>query len=295
MTEEELLACASVQDLYYCKNGNVYSQNYKDKCVYALYSQDTEKVKNNCHFIVLPYNPISIQLNSTTFLINHGQHVRAQLRCDGKKEESVLIEGRVKITLDEGCQLITPKAILESSLNVWSDPIKVIEKPIHLGSVLTEEELQLLKNAPSFMSGIDRKKLQFGIPTHDIIDGYKARLVSTSLSISFGLGIGLLALALLIILWRRWVHFRKRKTRKENKAERRKRETADMEMEERTGPTAAALPLIEEAPVTEERSVHSSSRPAEAAQKEQESQFCPIWSCDDLGRDSFGRFRFKIP
>ena len=115
MTEEELINCDRNQDLYYCRNGNIYDQNYKQSCVFALYSQDTHLIKENCHFYVIPYHPVSLQLNSTTFLVNHGKQVQAQIRCHGHKETTVLLQGRTRVTLSKGCQMITAKAILESS------------------------------------------------------------------------------------------------------------------------------------------------------------------------------------
>ena len=65
--ENLLTTCKQIDLLFYCENTNIYTLTFKNNCLYSLFTQEVNLIKQNCQFEMIPYQPFIVQLNSTTF------------------------------------------------------------------------------------------------------------------------------------------------------------------------------------------------------------------------------------
>ena len=210
-SDRQLQQCQRAGSLYYCVRENTYDKTFQKTCVYALFARSTRLVKKNCHYDIIPAQPIVLQLNSTNFLTYQGVNVSAELRCIEKPDQRVIFSGQVLLHISEGCRLITPAAVLDSTMNVWGNPVSVLKHDFKLEELLNSNEWDVLMNADSYLVNLDRNKLKQGIPLTDIIDGYNQRLTTTYISIVFASVLCLVVITVLVIIWRRLVHLQKRR------------------------------------------------------------------------------------
>ena len=211
MSTQELAECNRFDTLYFCDNKSIYEKATQHACLFTLFTKEVSAVKRNCHFQLINYRPISIQLNDTSFIIDHSvTEEKAEVQCVTGEETSITLKGRQIINLRPGCWLNTKEARFESSLLVSGAPEKLVLKSLQMHDVLTVEEQYVLNNFQDIANTLDWDKLAVGVSTSDVINGYKSRLVTQTMSISFGVAIVILLIPILWLLWRRWMHVRKR-------------------------------------------------------------------------------------
>lgn len=103
MREESLLDCVKFGQTYHCENNNVVNKNVSRSCLFTLFSQQLDALKNRCNLLLSSPEESVIQLDESTYRLLVPKNQLLTVTCSNGTTTSRKIQGSLIINLQPGC------------------------------------------------------------------------------------------------------------------------------------------------------------------------------------------------
>jgi hypothetical protein len=208
LSDKDLHDCEKRLQLLYCPKSNYYDRRTSTSCLFSLYKNQIDNIKDNCEFTPVIKDDKLIQLSPQQYVLFQPKPQILQKSCifDSPRDKhsfAQLTSGLVRVTVEPGCTAKTPSFLFEGSFTFFGDVIKIDTNFISDLSFVTDADYDALEayfqetynDIP--MNLINSKK---GLSVKDITVWYKTHQRFNSIKVGLMAIITFVILILLVLL-----------------------------------------------------------------------------------------------